>query len=85
MNLPRCHHHCDIRLYSTAILSAVYFPEVLFHTPHKVYKIPLLKQNNFLPDLDNIPEEIVSVLGNNTRDIVNTCILDIIKKEKNIK
>ena len=24
----------------------------------KVYKIPLLKQNNFLPDLDNIPEEI---------------------------
>lgn len=28
---------------------------------------------------ENIPKEISSVLGNNTREIVNTCILDIIK------
>lgn len=24
----------------------------------KIYKVPLLKQNNFLPDLENIPEEV---------------------------
>jgi len=28
---------------------------------------------------ENIPKEISNVLGNNTREIVNTCILDIIK------
>ncbi len=32
---------------------------------------------------EDIPESITKVLGNNTKDIVNTCILDIIKNSYN--
>ena len=32
---------------------------------------------------EDIPEYITSILGNNTKDIVNTCVLDIIKNSYN--